>query len=75
MSQTKETKKLFDNLTRDTTVVGGATISFSMKGFGFGEIVLYEEGGKLRCKNKHIDKESLKKILNIIADCVEMDDQ
>ena len=47
-------------------------LSFSIKGFGWGELLIYEKDEKLYCDNELMSKETIKKILNIMVDNCEL---
>jgi len=74
--KTMNPKALFENVESEANVIGNSTISFSMKGFGFGQVVFYnDEDGNLRCDNECMSKDTIKKIMNTLVDCAELDDQ
>lgn len=55
---------------------GDATIDFSIKGLGFGQIVFYHaDDGTLCCANEHMDKTTLKMILGKLVDNCDLDDK
>jgi hypothetical protein len=43
-------------------------IKWAMRGFGFGELTFWMEDGKLHCDNECMSRETVKKILCLMAD-------
>jgi len=74
--KTMSPKVLFADVESEATAIGSSTISFSMKGFGFGQVVFYNDAdGNLRCDNECMSKDTLRKIMNTLVDCAELDNQ
>jgi hypothetical protein len=54
-------------------VEGGAiALAWSAKGIGFGQVVFYEQNGKLMCDNELMSKEFIKRMLCKMVDDCEM---
>jgi hypothetical protein len=66
---------MFDSLNNGVSLHARVGLDWSMTGFGFGQLYFYEKDGKIFCSNENMGKETIKKILNIMVDQCELEDQ
>jgi hypothetical protein len=68
-----EYKAIVDTLPDKCTVVNEAAVfSWSIKGFGFGELRFFMRDGKTVCDSEYLSKEVVKQILNVLVDNCEL---
>lgn len=69
-------QKWFDSMEDSALLHDEFTISWSMKGIGFGQYGFYtsKEDGKIHIANECMGKESIKKVLGILVDSAVLDD-
>lgn len=46
-------------------------LTWSLNGFGFGELVFFSENGKIKCRNECMSKDRVKEILCLMVDQAE----
>jgi len=65
----------FDKIEDGVRIGKPFSISWAVKGTGFGSYFFYEKDGQIHCQNECMNKDSIKKVLNMMVDNCVLDEK